>query len=296
VGRVARPSATANSTAASVTGTRGTNACCATRDFAFFAQSRIFHVNLEKKPVELRLGERIRPFLFDRISRREHLKRIGQRVRMRSHRHTPLLHRLEERRLRLRRRSVDLVGQNQMVKNRPGKKTHAPPAHVVLEDVGAGDVGWKEVRRELHPAERQSERLGKGCDEQRLRKARHPDEECMPASQKRHEHQVDDGFLPYDAHSDGFLELVGRVPRHREQIHVARWNAVRSICVRRLHGGRSARARVERSVKAPPCLSAPQRLDKREPGVVHPEREHGVVRESTNAGLGSRDEHEPAIA
>jgi hypothetical protein len=61
-------------------------------------------------------------------------------------------------------------------------------------------------------------------------------------------------------------------------------------------GGRSARARVERSVKAPPCLSTPHRLDQRERGAVHPEHEHGVVRENTNAGLGSRDEHEPTIA
>ena len=65
----------------------------------------------EQEAVELRLGQRERALELDRVLRREHEERLGQRVRLAVDGDLPLLHRLEQRRLRLRRRAVDLVGE-----------------------------------------------------------------------------------------------------------------------------------------------------------------------------------------
>ena len=52
----------------------------AARDFDFVVFGRVVDVDLEKKSIELRLGQRIGPLLLDGVARREHLERIGQRV------------------------------------------------------------------------------------------------------------------------------------------------------------------------------------------------------------------------
>jgi hypothetical protein len=53
-----------------------------------------------------------------------------------------LLHRFEQRRLRLRRRAVDLVGEDDVGEDRPGANTiwRRPVGGVLVDDVGAGDV------------------------------------------------------------------------------------------------------------------------------------------------------------
>ena len=43
---------------------------------------RVADADLEHEPVELRLGQRIRAFLLDRVLRREHEERLGQLVRL----------------------------------------------------------------------------------------------------------------------------------------------------------------------------------------------------------------------
>ena len=78
----------------------------------------------------------------------------------------------------------------------PGRNRTARPAPpVFLEHVGAGDVGGQEVGRELHAPERQLERLGQRRHEQRLGEARHADEQRVTARQQRDEHQLDDLLL-----------------------------------------------------------------------------------------------------
>ena len=79
----------------------------------------IIDPDVEHEPVELGLGQRIRPFLLDRVLRGQHEERLGQRMPPAADRHLVLLHRLEQRRLRLRRRAVDLVGQDHVGEDRP---------------------------------------------------------------------------------------------------------------------------------------------------------------------------------
>ena len=73
---------------------------------------------LEHEAVNLRLGERIRALLLDRVLGREHEERLRQAVRLVADRNLALLHRLEQRRLHLRRRAVDLVRQQQIREDR----------------------------------------------------------------------------------------------------------------------------------------------------------------------------------
>ena len=110
-------------------------------------------VDLEHEPVELRFGQRIRAFELDRVLRREHEERIGQRPRLAERRDAPFLHRLEQRRLRLGRGAVDLVGEQEVGEDRAGVKHELLAAVALLEDVAAGDVGGQQVGRELDAAE-----------------------------------------------------------------------------------------------------------------------------------------------
>ena len=67
-----------------------------------------------------------------------------------------LLHRLEQRRLRLRRGAVDLVGQQQVGEDRSGLEAELALAVLLDKDVRADDVGGHQVRRELDAVERRS--------------------------------------------------------------------------------------------------------------------------------------------
>jgi hypothetical protein len=116
-------------------------------------------VNLEQEAVELCFGKRIGSFLLDRVSGREDEKRIGKRVRLGPDGDPFLLHRLKEGRLRLRRRPIDFVGQDQVVKDGPGHEAHESPTCpqrgvcLLVQDVGARNIRRQEVRRELNAAE-----------------------------------------------------------------------------------------------------------------------------------------------
>ncbi len=81
-------------------------------------RARVAHRQLEQEAVELRLGQRVGALVLDRVLRGDDDERVGQRVRVALDGHLPLLHRLEQRGLRLRRRAVDLVGQQHVGEHR----------------------------------------------------------------------------------------------------------------------------------------------------------------------------------
>ena len=87
---------------------------------------RRLDAQLEHEAVELRLGQRVRPLHLDRVLRRQHEERRRQRVGLLADRDRLLLHRLEQRRLRLGRRAVDLVGQHDVREDRPALELEAP--------------------------------------------------------------------------------------------------------------------------------------------------------------------------
>ena len=179
---------------------------------------RIADANVEQEAVELRFGQRIRAFLLDRILRREHEERLGQAHRVAARGHAMLLHRLEQRGLRARRRAVDLVGEHDVGEDRPAHEPEAARAgrRVLLEDLGAGDVARHEVRRELDAAELEVHRLGERAHHERFRKPRHADEQRVSAGDERHQDLVEHALLPDDAPLD-----FGAQPRRRGDERVA---------------------------------------------------------------------------
>ena len=79
---------------------------------------RVADEHLEHEAVDLRLGERIRPLGLDRVLRRHHEERLRHGVRVVADRHLVLLHHLEQRRLHLRGRAVDLVREEEVAEDR----------------------------------------------------------------------------------------------------------------------------------------------------------------------------------
>ena len=90
-------------------------------------------------------------------------------------------HRLQQRRLGLGRRAVDLVGQQQIGEDRPGPELEPARLHVV--DGRAEQVGGQQVGRELHPLEVQAQRRGERPRDQRLAEAGQILDEDVPAGQ-----------------------------------------------------------------------------------------------------------------
>ena len=128
-------------------------------------ERRVADEHLEHEAVLLRLRQRVGALLLDRVLRGEHEERIDERVPHAAHAHLPLLHRLEERGLRLRRRAVDLVGEDDVGEQRPLEEPQLPRARgpVLLEHVGADDVGRHQVGRELDAAEGEVEAPWRAC-------------------------------------------------------------------------------------------------------------------------------------
>ena len=89
--------------------------------------------------------------------------------------------------LGLGRRAVDLVGQDHVAEQRPFEEAEiaGPRAAVLLDHVGAGDVGRHEVRRELDAAEAEVQRPAERADHQRLGQARHAFQQAMSAAEQR---------------------------------------------------------------------------------------------------------------
>ena len=119
-------------------------------------------------------GSGIGAFELDRVLRGEHEERLFERIRAALHGHAVLLHGFEQRRLRLGRRAVDFVGQDDVREDRAGREHHLAPAgrRILLDDVGAGDVGRHQVGRELDAVELEVEHARHRMDEQRLGEAR----------------------------------------------------------------------------------------------------------------------------
>ena len=105
--------------------------------------------HVEHEAVELRLGQRIGAFHLDRVLRGQDEERLFQRIAAPAGRDLVLLHRLQQRGLRLGRRAVDLVGEDHVGEDRPLHEGELPAVGGLLEDLRAGDVRRHQVGREL---------------------------------------------------------------------------------------------------------------------------------------------------
>ena len=109
------------------------------------------------------------------------------------------LHRFEQRRLRARRRAVDLVDQHQLREDRAGAELEAGRAagrrHV---DLAAGDIGGHQVGRALHARPLQPERGGQGLGQVRLAQPGQALDQHVAAGEDGRDQVADDVVLADD--------------------------------------------------------------------------------------------------
>jgi hypothetical protein len=165
---------------------------------------RVANPNIEQKPVELCFRERVRAFLFDGILRGENEEGLGQPHGFARGRHPVLLHGLEQRRLRPRRRPVDLIREHDVGEHRPTHEAKAASARccIFLQQLRAGDVARHEVRRELDSPKVESHGFGDRANHQRLGEARDAHQQRVAAGENGHEDLVEDVALPHDSPRD----------------------------------------------------------------------------------------------
>jgi hypothetical protein len=127
---------------------------------------RVSERHPDHEPVELRLGKRIGALVLGRVLGRKDDERPRQLVLVGVDRDVALLHALEQARLRLRRSPVDLVDEDDVREHRARVKLESRLA--LVEDVGADDVGRKQVGGALHAGVLGVERAREGPGERRL--------------------------------------------------------------------------------------------------------------------------------
>ena len=156
----------------------------------------------QEKAVELRLGQRVRALVLDGVLGRDDEKRPLEPVCDAVDRGLALLHRLEERCLRLRRGAVDLVGEEEIREDRPWPKLEVGVA--LVPDRGPRHVGRHEIRRELDAREPDPEHSGEGAGRESLCEARVVLEQDVPVGEEAEQHELECVTLA----DDGPLDLV----------------------------------------------------------------------------------------
>ena len=111
-------------------------------------------------------------------------------------RHLALLHHLEQRALHLRRRAVDLVGEQQVAEHRPERGVEL--AGLLVVDARADEVGGNQVGRELDAAESAADGLRQRLDGQRLGEPGHAFDQQVALRQRRHQHALEEVVLADD--------------------------------------------------------------------------------------------------
>ena len=142
----------------------------------------VIHPGVEHESIELRFGKGVGAFLFNRVLGREHEKRSRQGVGLTGDGHGTLLHRLEQCRLCFGRRSVDLIGEDDVGKQRSLHEFEVP---CFVENFRPHDIGWHEVGCKLNAVEAQAQGLSDGVDKQRLCESWHPDEQHVATGKYR---------------------------------------------------------------------------------------------------------------
>ena len=109
-----------------------------------------------------------------------------------------LLHGLQQGGLRLGRGPIDFVRENDIGKHWPGHEPQLPTGIGFAEHLGAGDVRWHEVRRELDARKLQVKNLGNRLHQQRLGQTGCAGDQDMAAGEQGNEDLVDHVFLADD--------------------------------------------------------------------------------------------------
>ena len=150
--------------------------------------------DLEQEAVELRLRQREDAALLVGVLGGDDHERHGQPVGAPVDRHVPLLHRLEQRGLRARRRAVDLVREQDVREHGAGREHRlAEPGDASPAISSGGRVGC-----ELDAPEGDAEHARDGAGHERLRDAGRPLHQDVAARDGRDEQEIERLLVPDD--------------------------------------------------------------------------------------------------
>ena len=193
---------------------------------------RVPDSGLHQEAVQLCLRQRVRAVHLDRVLRCHHEERPRHAVRAAVDRDLALLHHLEQRRLRARRGTVDLVGEDDVGEH--GAWVEHELARVLMEDRDAGDVARQQIRCELDPLPRCPQCACEAARERRLPHARDVLQQQVTLGEQADEGQVDHLGLALDEAVDrggdppgGLLELGCALLRE--------WRRARRDCLEICH-------------------------------------------------------------
>ncbi len=147
----------------------------------------------QEESIHLRLGQRIGSEVLDGVLRRHDHERVRQLAPLPLDGHGSLVHGFEQRRLRLGRCPVDLVGEHDVREDRAGVELEAVRRRV--EDGNAEDVRRKRVARKLNSSEIEIETLAKSPRERGLAHAGHVLDQDVSAGEQRREQHVHNARL-----------------------------------------------------------------------------------------------------
>jgi hypothetical protein len=136
-------------------------------------------------------------------------------VRHAEYRHVPFLHRFQERSLRTRSRTVQLVGEHHVAKDRTRlKRELAEPSRTLRQQVRAGHIRRHQIRRALNPGALQVERIAERAYEERFSETRRPFEQHVTPAEERDQQVIDEGRLPNEHAADFGAKLRKNVTEH----------------------------------------------------------------------------------
>ncbi|CAB4920261.1 unannotated protein [freshwater metagenome] len=165
-------------------------------DRHLLGRSGVADDDFHEEAVALRFGQRVHTLALDRVLRGEHEERIGCGEGAPADRDLLLGHDLEQCRLHLRRRAVDLIGQDEVGKHRTQLDVKRLGGRPV--DTGTDDVGRQEVGGELQAGERSAAHPGERLDGERLRDTGYALEEAVATREQAHHQPFDDPVLADD--------------------------------------------------------------------------------------------------
>jgi len=153
----------------------------------------VIHADHKHETIQLRLRQRIGPFLLNGVLRGQHEEWRIQDVGAPRHRDAVLLHGFEHGGLRLRGRPIDFIRQNDVREHGAFGELEGPlAAGQFLQDVGAGDVHRHQIGGKLNATEAQRHGLRQPADEECLGQPWDAHEQRVPPGE-----QTDDQLLDH---------------------------------------------------------------------------------------------------
>ena len=184
-------------------------------DLHKFVETGIGNDEFEHKAVHLGFGKRISTVLFDRVLCREDEERLRKLSRNAHDRHGMFLHGLQKRGLRLGGRTVDFVGEDDIIEDRPRLEFESRITVFVLDDdICTGDVCGHQIGCELNTGEGQVKHSAERPDKSGFSYAGNPFEKYVSACDHRDNRTFDDGLLTNDVAGNllkNFVALLAKL-------------------------------------------------------------------------------------